>query len=94
MKYRELMVGVFAGVGMTVCIGALAQHSMPLFALDNAWQKAPYANEMVLFEAAAGVPSVLSIATSADGERVYVATAGGIFRSDDGGVLWHRLPVR
>jgi hypothetical protein len=41
-----------------------------------------------------GTPGVLSIASSADGQTVFIAHADGIYKSVDGGETWRELPTR
>lgn len=83
MNYRDLMIGIIAGVAIT---GSIVAYSSQ--------EKAGSANPRVLGGVLTGTPGVLSIATSADGTTVYAATSWGIYKSIDGGEVWKQLPVK
>jgi hypothetical protein len=40
-----------------------------------------------------GPTAAISVATSADGNIVYVAHGNGVYKSTDGGEKWRKLPV-
>ena len=83
MRYGQLLVGAVLGAGLATTATVYAMKADEL-----------NANNFVLRTTMAGSPSVLSIATSADGLTVYSATAGGFFKSTDGGQTWQKLPVK
>lgn len=83
MNMRDFIIGLTVGASLATAVTVFATKG----------NDSP-ANNMVLYGTMSGSPSVLSIATSADGLTVYSATALGFFKSTDGGETWQKLPVK